>query len=478
VAGTDGAVEPFWSPDSQFIGFFADAALKRVGLSADAPRVLAATQRLRPLGGTWSQSDLLLYADQGKVFSVDASGGTPAIALEPDPGPPAELRWPQFLPDGRHFLVSLRSDNPERSGLYLATLGSRDTTRLIGGMNTRVIYSAPGYLLYVRERVLLAQPFDAARGQLQGDPMTVASDVAETAMLSSTAAGLLAFSEETIRGRLVWLSRAGKELGTIDVPKILSNIALSPNNKQLLGSSVEAGNWVMWLIDLDRNVSTQTGAYGSYPAWAPDGSRYAFSSVRAGEGDVFVKSITGATEEVPWLKSDAVKLVNDWSSDGRFIVFTNNKRRDLWLLPTFGERKPMPFTQSVSRARNGKVSPDGRWIAYVSDETGKMEVYVESFPAPGSKQRLSTNGGTQPIWRQDGHELFYLSDDHQMMAVPIQSAGGLQPGKPQPLFSAPDPVRQVVVTRDGHRFLVSTVDPASDQGSITVLTNWQAAQRR
>ena len=479
VSGTEGVVRPFWSPDSQFVGFFAGGQVKRVGVTDGSPRLVAATQRFGPLGGTWSTEDLLLYADQGKLYSVSASGGTPEIVLEPDRNAQqGELRWPQFLPDGSRFLFFVSSENPEQAGTYLGTLGSRDTKRLLDASTSPAIYAPPGYLLYVRERVLLAQRFDLLRGELTGNPMTVAGEVAENATLSATAGGLLSISEETAGGRLVWFDRKGGELGTVSMPKMFSNMALSPNNLQLLGSSNDGGNWAMWLVDLDRNVSTQIGVNGAFPAWAPDGVRFAFSSMRAGEADVFVRSIMGAGEEEGWLKTDEVKSVDDWSSDGRFIVFTNYKQRDLWLLPTFGDRKPVPIVQTQGFARNGRVSPDGRSLAYTSDETGTTEIYVQSFPVPGAKRRVSTSGGTQPAWRQDGRELFYRATDDKVMAVPIQSSpDGLEPGKPQPLFPVTNATGPFAITRDGQRFLVVTRNPASDQGSITVLTNWEAAQR-
>lgn len=479
IAGTEGAVRPFWSPDSQFIGFFAGGQVKRVGVSDSSPRVIALSQRFGPLGGTWGPADLVLYADQGKIFSVSASGGTPAVVLEPDQAAEqGELRWPQFLPGGQRFLFFASSENPERAGTYLGTLGSRETTRLLGNSTSPAIYAPSGHLLYMRERVLMAQRFDLMRGELMGDPMTVAGDVAENATLSATAGGLLSISEETAGGRLVWFDRGGKELATVNMPKLFNQMALSPSNRQLLGSSSDGGNWVMWLIDLDRNVSTQIGVNGAFPAWAPDGVRFAFSQMRAGEADVFVRSIMGAGEEEGWLKSDEVKSVDDWSADGRYIVFTNYKKRDLWLLPTFGDRKPVPIVQTQGFARGGRVSPDGRSLAYSSDETGTTEVYVQSFPVPGAKRRVSTSGGSQPAWRQDGRELFYRSQDDKVMAVPIQPGQeGLEPGKPQPLFSVLNATGPMAVTKDGQRVLVVTRDPASDHGSITVLTNWEAAQR-
>jgi len=236
------------------------------------------------------------------------------------------------------------------------------------------MYVPPGYLLYVRDRTVLAQKFDVERAQLQGDAMTVVSDVADNTTLSATAGGMLALTEVTTHGRLLWLNRAGKELRATELPKPLGAMALSPNNKQLLGHSNEGGNFVVWLIDLDRSVSTQMATDAAFPVWAPDGARFVYTSIRSGEGDLFVRSIAGSSEDVPWLKTNDVKVPTDWSADGWSIVFTNNNQRNVWILPTFGDRKPFPFLPSPSHTSTGRVSPDGRWLAYVSDETGKNEV--------------------------------------------------------------------------------------------------------
>jgi Tol biopolymer transport system component len=406
---------------------------------------------------------------------VNSAGGKPSVVVEPDTGAAqGEFRWPHALPDGRRFLFFVNSENREKSGTYLGTLGSRKTTQLLGS-GAAAMFAPPGHLLYVQEGLVLAQRFDVTQAQLRGEPMTVLSDVADNTTLSATVGGLLALTEVTTRGRLLWLDRGGRQLGAMDVPKPLQSMELSPDNTQLLGSSNEGGNFVVWLIDLERNVSTQMATDGAFPAWAPDGSRFAYSSVRAGEGDVFVKSVAGKSEDVPWLKTNEVKVVSDWSADGRFIVFTNNNRRNVWLLPTFGDRKPFPFVDGPDRTRNGRVSPGGRLLAYVSDETGKNEVYVQSFPTPGAKRQVSTGGGGQPVWRKDGLELFYLSSAHDVMSVSIRPSDGA-PGPPRALFAAPEPTTQFAVSKDGQRFLVMAQDPASDKQSITLLTNWEAAQ--
>ena len=473
LMGTEGAIDVFWSPDSQHLAFFSGGQLKRIDQTSSSPLVLASTQRSHPPGGSWGPRNLLLYADQGKIFSIQASGGTPTVVAEPDRArQPSEFRWPQVLPDGQHFLFFVNNEGTDGSGTYLGTIGTRATTRLVDG--ARATYAPPNHLLFVRGGALMAQRFDPALG-LQGSPVTVAGGFSESATLSATAAGVLAISEPTARGRLLWLDRRGKEFGTVDLPKSLYSIALSPNNKQVLASNMEDANWTVWLIDLDRNVSTEIAKNASFPVWAPDGVRFAFSSMRSGEGDIFVKSIAGQPNELAWLKTNDLKVVSDWSADGRFIIYANKLHQTLWVLPTFGDRMPYEFLQTRDHLRSGKVSPNGHWMAYVSDETGSNDVYVESFPAPGAKRRISMAGGTQPVWRADGRELFYLSNDHQVMAVTIQTADGA-PGIPLPLFRVPDLTRLFTVTNDGQRFLVVAPEPINDKASIVVMTHWEAAQ--
>ena len=472
LPGTERASRPFWSPDSRFLGFFANNQVKRVAVAGGLPRPLAPTQRGDALGGTWGAGDRILYADQGRILSVDTAGSEPAVVAEPDRASgQGELRWPQFLPDGEHFLFFASHENPERAGIYVGQLGSRETMFLLAG-TSRAVFAPPGNVLFVRDRALLAQRFDPNRRQLGGDPMVIAGDVSENAVISATSAGLLAFSDAESKGRLQWFDRSGKPLGTVAVPRVLSNMTLSPDGRQLLGASSHSGNWVMWLVDLERNVSTQVAVNAAFPVWSPDGSRFAFTSVTGGGSDIFVRSVTTAAQEEALLRTDAVKSVDDWSPDGRHIVYYDHKNRNLWLLPTSGDRKPVPFLEAPTR--RGRISPDGGSIAYVSDELGTNEVYLQSFPVPGIKRRVSTNGGSNPVWRRDGRELFYIAGD-QLMAVPMRGDEVPEPDAPRPLFALPDLPQTFVASVDGQRFLVSLQNKASERGTITVLTNWQAA---
>jgi eukaryotic-like serine/threonine-protein kinase len=483
IPGTEDGRSPFWSPDGLSVGFSTSGEIKRVTLDSGTVRAIVPTHRTRPLGASWGSNDVILYADLGKLYSVPAAGGKATVVLDSGPsGQHGELRYPQWLADARHFVFYASGRSQEQSGTYLGTVGSAETVQILRGF--RATLAPPGYLLYVRDRTLMAQKFDADTGRLDGTPMALPGNVSPTADLSSSANGVLAIRESQGTERLVWFDRQGKPLSSMNLPRQFTDVALSPDEKQLLASGVEAGTWELWLIDLQRQVSTKVATDSTFAAWAPDGTRFAYTLVGGQGADVYVKSM-GASgfEDAPWLKTEELKAVNSWTPDGRFIVFNKYNTRDqtsqdLWLLPTSGDRKPMPFVETRATEREASVSPDGRAIAYSSDETGTAEVYVQSFPTPGLKIRISNGGGNQPVWRADGRELFYLSGDRRLMAVAI--AGNLTPGQAQPLFRLPpiNASRQFAASSDGQRFIVLDWDGTQqEQSQITVITNWEALQR-
>lgn len=484
LEGTEGASRPFWSPDSQSIGFFASGRVKRVGLVGGPVQTIAPTVGLTVSGGTWGANATILFASfRSGISAVPASGGDvrPVTELDASARESAH-RWPQLLPDGRTFLFSIYSEDAERTGTYVSSLDSSTPVRLVaepGGI------SAPsGHLLFIRDQVLMAQPFDAASRRISGTPTPVAGGVfppspTSGAHVSAAAGDLLTFGGRSAETRLTWFDRSGQALGTINAPTTLHNPSLSPDGRYLLaGSGTD-----VWLIDLERNTPTRI-VPGNTPLLSPDAAQIAFTSGRIdGISDVYVRSTTGREEDRLLLRSSENKIVNDWSRDGEYLVYASTNRdtkMDLWVVPTTGDRTPRPLVVTPSNEFQAQISPDGRWIAYASDESGIWEVYVQSFPVLGAKRAMSTGGGSEPQWRPDSRELFYLTPDGTLMSVDVKAADALEVTRPRALFKTPIPLsgemntrrNHYAVNRDGQRFLVDAASAA--ESTITVMVNWRA----
>jgi DNA-binding winged helix-turn-helix (wHTH) protein/Tol biopolymer transport system component len=486
IAGTEGGMAPFWSPDGEFIGFAIKDEIKRVSLSTGSVLAIASPNRGVPVGASWMPSgDQILYGDLGKIFSVPATGGKPTILVDSVPADQrGELRWPQAIEDGKHYLFYAAGEIPERSGTYLGTFGSQEpAVQILPGF--RAFYASPNYLLYVRDGTLISQHFNISTGQLEGQPMTIQAGLPSNATVAASRTGVLAISATRGNSQLVTFDRTGKRVGTgINLPKQFTDMSVSPDGKQVLTSVQDAGTWELWHVDLERQVVSKMIDEATFAAWAPDGDRFAYTKMTGNGADVYVRSMFGTTQDTPWLKTNELKSVSDWSPNGDYVVFAKwNSRdqtsQDLWLLPTNGDRKPVPIVQTRARESLGAVSPDGRWLAFVSDESGTNEVYVQSFPTPGPRIRISSGGGNQPAWRQDGHELFYVAENRTLMAVPITPGATFNPGSAQKLFALPIiPInRQYRVMPDGQHFLAFDADPQRQEARITVLTNWEAAQK-
>jgi Tol biopolymer transport system component len=301
----------------------------------------------------------------------------------------------------------------------------------------------------------------------------------------SVAGGLLAFGGGSTPRRLAWFDRRGDRLSTIQTPTALHSPVFSSDGKRLLAQSFEADNSGVWMLDLERDTTDRIVPDGSMPMLSPDGATLVFGSYRGtGVFDLFARRVTGKNEDMPLLHTNENKFVNDWTRDGRYILFASSNAKtgeDMWLLPTFGDRQPIPYLRSEFNEIQSRASPDGRWVAYSSNESGAWEVYVQSFPIAGAKQVISVRGGAEPVWRSDGHELYYLAADRTLMAVEITSSGDtLKIGRPVALFRPPVSGSLNVfrshyaVTPDGKRFVIDTFDSESAQESITVISNWTA----
>jgi len=503
--GTDGAFYPFWSPDSLSIGFFADGKLKRLDLGGGAPQALANAPAGR--GGTWNRDGVILFDPDGSlgpssiVMRVSAAGGT-AMAVTHLVAGQATHRWPQFLPDGRRFLFFSGFGTPSTSGMYFASLDGSAPSR-IEGTSSAGLFAPPNTLLFLRQDALMAVAFDPQRGVISGDPALVAEPVGTDfgvlrGAFSVSLSGVLAHRAVTgsPRRQLVWMNRAGMQLGTVGPPdqETLVDPELSPDGRQIAVRRAVQGNLDLWLIDVQRGIQNRftfdvnTDANGE---WSPDGRRIVFSSNRGATAfELFEKAASGASEE----HSLGIKVENpqSWSPDGRFLLFAQRDATtgaDLWALPMTGERKPFPVVQTRFDERGGQFSPDGRWLAYESNESGQFEIYVRPFPGSGGKWQVSSASGTQVRWRHDGKEIFYLAPDGRLMAVAISVAADTQTltvGVPVPLFqthlaAGPGIVagrNQYAVASDGRFLMNVSVDDAVPAPPITIVQNWQAALKK
>ena len=498
LAGTEEASFPFWSPDSRSIGFFAQGKLKKIDVSGGPPQTLCDAPSGN--GGAWSRDGVIVFAPnrEAALTRVSATGGPPASVTELDRQRKETAHyWPQFLPDGRHFLYLALSGQRENRGIYVRSLDSGEARHILR-TDARAAYTPPGYLLFLQQGTLMAQRFDPDRLSLAGEPVRIAEEVAynpsngrDTFTVSEN--GVLAYRTGGVGGlpasELVWFDRAGKRIGTADGAGLYMRPALSPDGKRVAVQrrDPQTGADDIWLVDLARSTVSRL-TFGSFnqthPVWSPDGGRIVFASDRDGTSNLYQKISSGAGSEERLLASDTAKFSTDWSPDGRFIAYENQDPKtgtDLWVLPLFGDRKPIPFLRTEFNEGLGQFSPDVRWMAYSSDESGRREVYVQAFPTPSDKWQISTAGGSYPRWRRDGKEIFYIGADRKLMAVAIQADSTLQAGQPQALFEPRvfgAPVINYTVSADGQRFLVNTPAEGSNSAPVTVVLNWTSEMKK
>jgi len=487
LPGTEGAFYPFWSPDSRSLGFFAGGNLKRIAVDGGRPQVLCAASDGR--GGTWNRENIILFSPfaQGALFQVSASGGDLIQVTHLD-STRKEIahRWPRFLPDGRHFTyLSL----PAREGQYDNFMGSLGggTPRLVARSDRAATYAPPGYLLLVRNETLLAQRFDAGRGEARGEPVSLGElpdaggNLGEPVVSVSDDGVMVYQAVSPANMRLVWLDRTGKPVATVPMaPGPYSGLVLSPDRRRALTIRFDPQTSAdLWLIELDRGTTTRfTFEQGNevYPVWSPDGSHVIYASNRNGPYDIYQKPVTGSGQEELLYHSEGLKKWPSSSSpDGRFIVFSGSDEKtgdDLWILPLSGDRKPRVYLQTPFNEYNAAISPDGHWLAYTSDESGRNEVYVQPFPGPGAKFQVSTGGGDWAGWSPDGRELSFFTSDGRLMVSAIQTRPTFHAAVPRGLVRLPDLVLGAVFVGDRILRLI----PVGDQppATHTVVLSWTA----
>jgi hypothetical protein len=491
---TEGASYPFWSPDGGSLGFFADGKLKRLELSGGRAQIICDAPSAR--GGTWNKDGVILFTPDARagvgLYRVAASGGTvaPASKLDTSRGELSH-RWPMFLPDGTHYLY-MAANFAGQKGVDAIFVGSLDSDEkhFVVEASANAAYATPGYLLFYRNKALLAQRFDLKRFALTGEPTTILNDIqyqpqVKRAVFAASEGSLLVAQSGSglALSQLVWFDRKGKELGALGKPDVYGNVLMAPNGKSVAVSmtDIASQNTDIWTYDLQLDSAkrlTFDPSADSVPIWSPDSARLLFASNRLSFNDLYVKNADGAQEEKSLLHDDIDKFPNDWSRDGKYILYT--RHTDLWFV-NLPDLKKSLFLKAPSVLRNGQFSPDGKWVAYASNETGKWEIYVTSFPQPRGKWQVSVGGGEQPRWRGDGRELFYLSSDSKMMAVPVTTGVNFEARTPVALFQAaprqPIPIFDLFaydVSRDGQRFLINTQVKQAESAPMSIVMNWMA----
>jgi Tol biopolymer transport system component len=486
LPGTVDAEYPFWSPDGESIGFFANGSLKRLDLAGGPARVLAAAPNGR--GGAWSREGIILFAPttQSGLYRVPAGGGEATPLTRVDAGRhEASHRWPQFLPDDRHFLYFVQSTPPEAHGIYFADLDMRTPPRKLLTSGLSAMYASPDQLLFVDDDALMAVRFDWQNERVSGDPVHIASRVAGSsnfrAAFSVTETGLLAYVSRVASAELVWADQEGRRTGTAGPPAEYVDFRLSPRDDQLALAEVDAANHRpdVRVLDLKRGAKlrlTYDAATDASPVWSPDGQRIVFRSNTSGLHDLYQKAANGAGQSTLLFQSQNAKYPTDWMPDGRIVYHTYQRRTgsDIWVVTADGSQTT-PLVQTAFDEMQGQVSGNGRWLAYTSLETGEAEVYIRSVSNATLRWQVSAGGGTDPRWRGDGRELFYVSGDSWLAAV--EFADG-QPAAPRRLFqvrvSPPgNPyLSNYDVTADGRRFLLKVPVHDVTSSPIHVLSNW------
>jgi serine/threonine protein kinase len=510
LAGTEGATYPFWSPDSRLLGFFAGSKLKKIDASGGPSQVICDTQLGR--GGTWNREGVIVFTPSTRdpLFRVSAAGGAPSplTALDASKGEFSH-RFPSFLPDGRHFLYLAQTagvGQKDSDVIYAGSLDSKER-KLVERVRSNGVYVPPttkgreGHLLFVRDRTLLAQAFDTKDLRFEGDAVPVGESLTFLAnygfaVFTASQNGLLAYQTGGGGGlsKLAWFDRGGKELETVGEPADYGHPRLSHDGRRIAVDIVDpsTGFTDIWVIDLSRRTSTRL-TFGpkdnSNPIWSPDDGRIVFASSRTGAPNLFVKSSAGAGNDEPfYMDETSTKVPSDWSLDGRFVAFhgISGATKSGWDLWTFSvsDKKPAVFLSTPATEVLGNFSPDGHWLAYVSDESGKQEVYVQSFPASGGKWQISTAGGREPVWSSDGKEIFYVTPQdpsNRLMAVDVKTSPGFEAGAPKVLFAVRLKSmlgRRYDVTRDGKRFLLNVAIGEVKSNPITLVQNWAAELKK
>jgi serine/threonine protein kinase len=507
LPGTDDAAYPFWSPDSRTLGYSTRGRLMKVAASGGPPQTLCefSGTTIVGRGGTWNRDGVILFSNgPGQPLSrVSSAGGPPSQAWKLPDGQAGEV-FPSFLPDGHHVLFAASSTNDGAYAVFGASLDTGEMRRLLGA-DTSAVYAAPGYLLFVRQGTLLAQSFDAKTLALSGDPFPIAERVESAAppglvSFSASSSGILSYGIGSAAApgvRMALLDREGKLIQSLGPEAAYQGVALSPDGKRIAAHRHDGDGGDIWLTDTTRGTTSRltfdASQDNSSPVWSPDGSEIVFASRRAGKWGLYRKRADNSGAEELLYESASGNRPVHWSPDGTIVfqVLDSKTIQDLWTLSLSGARRATPWLQTPFGENEGRISPDGRFIAYMSNETGRYEVYVRTFPSGGGKWQISNEGAIFPIWRRDGHELFFLSP-RAVMVIDYQSSGAtFEAGTAKPLLETRTsvafpggggvhPFANFDISSDGQRLLVARAtsqDTDTGPSPIVVVTNWTAAIR-
>jgi eukaryotic-like serine/threonine-protein kinase len=488
LAGSLDATGHFWSPDGRFVAFYAEGKLKKIPAAGGPP--LEICDAPFALVGSWNRDGTILFSkfQPPGIYRVPDTGGEAVRIATPDLSRhETNLLWPQFLPDGRRFLYVASGAGPTRSrALRLGSLDSKET-RVVGATDSRVEYAPPGYLVFAKEGDLFAQPFDAAKAELRGEPILVASNVQfffgpSHSAFSVSGTGVLAYQTAPRPSRLFWVDRRGNEVGRLGEPAVVKGLRISPDGARVAVDIEDrrTGTSDLWVFETARAVSTRLHSDAVdeiLPVWSPDGTRVIYRSDRRGPPDVYEITVGVPGSERPLLERPGVQQPEDLSRDGRFLVYLDQAQSALWhiwLMPLRGDRRPVRWLDTRFNETNPRFSPDGRWIAFESNESGRPEIYAALTEGGGEKRRISPSGGRQPRWRTDGKELYYVAPDGYVVTVPVTPGPRLETGTPTPLFRVEPQIENYDAAGDGARFLISAPLDKVRESPIRVVVNWPA----
>ena len=489
LEGSIDATSHFWSPDGRYLAFYADGKLKKIPATGGQPQDLCAATFA--VVGTWGPDGSILFSrfDPPGIYRVPDTGGEPERIAVPDSSRnELNMMWPHFLPDGRRFLY-LTNAPPAggRRELRVASLDSKET-RSVGPITSRVEYVAPGYLLYVRDGALFAQPFDERTARIHGEPRSIASDThyffgPSLGVFSASQNGVVAYQTSVPPSRLVWFTRDGKNGGQLGDPAVVKGIRISPDGSNVAMDVRDnrVGSSDIWVADIGRRTSTRLHSDAVdeiMPFWSADGSKVIYRSDRHGPPDIWETAVGSPGSERPVLELPAVQQPEDMSRDGRMLAYTNETATTVWnifLLTLDGHSKPAPWLPTRFTQTSPRFSPDGQWIAYESDESGAPETYVALTQGGGQKRRISPAGGRWPRWRADGKELYYYAPDGFIMAVAVTPGARWESSTPTALVNVGPQIENYDVMPNGSRFLAILPVERVQESPLRVILNWTVA---